>query len=292
MSGFAGWLAAQRLRRAVIIAGLFPLPVLGLLSAAVVVMTAQLRGPRESVLDCALAAAILAPMSWVTGMQTAILLVSAVISWAIWLALGTVVFRTRSLTLSIQAAVVIALIGMLALQWVAGDPAVYWRDVLEAVYADLESQGVAVQADIEQQAGVMNGLVISGSLAGAVMVLMLGTGLADRVSGAGIASQFPLLRLGYVIGILAAVAGLAALLGESLGGALLVFGAAFMFQGIALLAWWARRLAWPRGWWIGMCILPILLAEFLVVEAALLSAMGFIDNWYNLRRGAGGNAAS
>ena len=67
-------------------------------------------------------------------------------------------------------------------------------------------------------------------------------------------------------------------------GALLIFGAAFMFQGMAVVAWWAHGLGWPKGWWIGLCIPPILLPDFLIIEAALLSALGFVDNWYDLRR--------
>lgn len=284
MKGIANWLAAHRLRRVVIIAGLFPLPVFGLLSAGTVVMTAELKGPREALTDCLLAFAVLAGMGWFAGMDVPVLLATAVISWAVWLGLGSVVAKTGSLPLAIQAAVMLALVGMVVFQLATGDPVVYWKDFLQEFYADLEAQGLAVTVDIEQQAGMMSGLVLAGSLTGAVMVLLLGTALADRVADTRCLGQFPGLRLGYVIGALAAVAGLAGLLGYELGGVLMVFGAAFMFQGIAVVAWWARERGWPRGWWIGLCILPILLAEFMVIETALLAALGFVDNWYNLRR--------
>ncbi len=284
MKGVANWLAAHRLRRVVVIAGLFPLPVFGLLSAATVVMATELKGPREALTDCLLAFAVLAGMGWIAGMDVPVLLATAAVSWAVWLGLGAVLARTGSLPLAIQAAVMLALVGMVVFQLAIGDPVVYWKDFLQEFYADLETQGLAVTADIEQQAGMMSGLVLAGSLTGAVMVLLLGTALADRVAGTRRMAQFPALRLGYVIGALAAVAGLAGLLGQGLGGVLVIFGAAFMFQGIAVVAWWARERGWPRGWWIGLCILPILLAEFMVIETALLAALGFADNWYNLRR--------
>jgi len=284
LKGFANWLAAQRLRRVAIIAGMFPLPVLGMLSAGTIVMSAELKGPREALIDCALAFVLLAAMGWFAGMDVPLLLASAAVSWAIWLGLGAVVARTGSLPLAIQAAVVLALLGMVAFQLVTGDPVAYWTEFLLEFYADLEQQGLAITANVEQQASLMSGLVLAGSLTGVVVVLLLGTALADRVAGTICIEQFAGLRLGYVIGLLAALAGIAGLFGLSLGGVLMVFGAAFMFQGIAILAWWARERGWPGGWWIGLCILPILLADFMVVEVLVLAALGFIDNWYNLRR--------
>jgi hypothetical protein len=284
MSGFAAWLSAQRARRVVIIAGLFPLPLLGIISAAVVIMTAQVRGPREALQDCLLATILLAGMAWFAGMDIPSLLASAAMSWLLWLVLGTVVARTGSLALAVQAAVMIALAGLVVLTLAIDDPAAYWTKVLEVLYADLAEQGLKVSANIEQQAQLMSGLIIAGSLMYGLMALLLGSAWASRLSAGNYAQQFAELRLGYVIGGLAALAGVAGLFGFGFDGALLIFGAAFMFHGIAVVAWWSRRRSWPRGWWIGLCILPILLPDLLVVTLALLSALGFVDNWYGLRR--------
>jgi hypothetical protein len=284
VSSFAAWLSAQRTRRVVIIAGLFPLPLLGIISAAVVVMTAQVRGPREALLDCLLAMVVLAGMAWFSGMDVPTLLVSAAISWLLWMALGTIVARTGSLMLAVQAAVVIALAGLVLFTLTIGDPVAYWTQVLELLYADFADQGLEVTANIEQQAELMSGVVIAGSLVFALFALLLGSAWASRLSDGNYAQQFVELRLGYVIGGLAALAGVAGLFGFGFDGALLIFGAAFMFHGIAVVAWWARRRNWPGGWWIGLCILPILLPDLLVITLALLSALGFVDNWYGLRR--------
>jgi hypothetical protein len=284
VTGFAKWLAAQRARRVVLIAGFFPLPGLGLLSAAIVVMVAQVRGLRDAGFECGIALALLAAMGWLAGMDVPVLLGSAVISWAVWLVLASVVVRTGSLALGVQAAVMIALAGLVLFQVLTGDPVAYWSEVLELIYADLASQGLEVTADIEQQARLMSGVVIAGSLTGAVLVLLLGTALASRVTGLALSKQFVSLRMGYFIGGLAALAGLAGIFGLGFDGALLVFGAAFMFHGVAVVAWWAKQREWPGGWWIGLCIPPILLPDFLIIEAALLSALGFVDNWYDLRR--------
>jgi hypothetical protein len=267
-----------------LIGGLFPLPLLGMLSAAVVVMTAQHKGPREALTDCLLAFLVLGIMGWFAGMNLPTLLGSAVISWAVWLLLGSLIGATSSLALGIQAAVLVALLALVGFSLMLDDPAAYWSQVLEVAYAEWAEQGLLQPEDMLQLAGMMSGLLVAGSLTSGVIVLLLGTALASHLRDNDWAAQFRALQLGYVIGGLAALAGVLSLFGLSLDGALLVFGVAFVFHGIAVVAWWGQQRAWPRGWWIGLFILPILLPQFLLIEAALLSALGFVDNWFDLRR--------
>ncbi|MDP6151418.1 MAG: hypothetical protein QGH46_09355 [Gammaproteobacteria bacterium] len=286
MVRFATWLAANRIRRVVFIAGFFPVIGLGLLSAATVVMTAQLRGPRDALLDCLLALAMLTGIALATGSDALFLGSSAALSWLLWLLLGSLAGRTGSLTLAVQAAVMLALFGMAIFIGVVGDPVAYWAETLETLYASFAEQGFEVSGDVDigAQAALMSGVVIAGSLTGSTVALLLGSSWASAVTSGNFGEQFRSLRLGYLVGGLAAIAGLASVFGLQLSGTLLVFGAAFMFQGMAVTAWWSHRLQWPRGWWIGLVILPILVADLLIVVAALFAAMGFIDNWYGLRR--------
>jgi hypothetical protein len=223
-------------------------------------------------------------------MDVTVLLGTAAISWLVWLALGAVVARTGSLALGAQTVVLLALGAMLVLFLATGDPVSYWVKVLEDLYAQLPEQDFGGGGDIEAQARLMSGALLAGALTGGLIALLLGSAWASSIQNGNYAEQFAELRLGYVIGGLAALAGVAALLGWGPDGLLLIFGAAFMFHGFAVLAWWARQRGWPGGWWVGLCILPILLLEFLVVEAALLAAIGFIDNWFDLRRRPGHSA--
>lgn len=284
MFSLASWLAAQRARRVVFIAGLFPLPVLGLLSAATVVMSARLKGPREVVIDCGLALLLLSVMAWFAGMDTQVLAASAAGSWAVLGALGALAGRFGSLQLAVQAGLLLALVALVILLLAGDDVTAYWTEVLESVYGDLAEQGVSIDVDIAAQAALMSGLVIAGSFAGTVVALLLGSSWASALTGGNHAEQFRQLRLGYVVGGLAAIVGLAELLGVETGGALLIFGAAFMFHGMGVVAWWAGVLAWPRGWWIGLCILPLLIPDLLIVGLVVFASIGFIDNWYSLRR--------
>jgi hypothetical protein len=284
MLSLASWLAAQRARRVVFIAGLFPLPILGLLSAATVVMSAQLKGPREAPIDCGLALLLLSGMAWFADMDAPLLVSSAGVSWLILAALGTLAGRFGSLQLAIQAGILLALAALVTLFLAGEGVTAYWTEVLETLYRDLAEQGVAIEVDVAAQAALMSGLVIAGSFAGIVLAVLLGSSWASGLLGGNYAKQFRQLRLGYVVGGLAALVGLAEVLGLETGGALLIFGTAFMFHGMAVIAWWAGILAWPRGWWIGLCILLLLIPNLLIVGLVVFATIGFIDNWYSLRR--------
>ncbi len=268
-----------------IIAGLFPFPVVGLLSAAVVVMAATLRCPRAALQDCLLALPLLLGMGFLSGMNLLTLGLSAVISWSVWLGLGALAGRMQSLTLTVQAAVMLAVTALVVFLAAVGDPVAYWTPILEAWYRDLAEQGVNIPVvDMARQAALMSGGLFAFSLAGVLLALLLGLRLARAAGGPESADRFSELRLGYVIGGLAAVAGLAGLAGWELYGALLIFGVAFAYQGVAVLSWWAVRRSWPRGWWWVLVLAPLLLAPLFVIELALLAGIGFVDNWFGLRR--------
>jgi hypothetical protein len=284
VNNLAKWLAEQRLRRVVFIAGLFPMPVLGLFGAAVVVMTAYLNGFRDALVDVGLALLLLMAIAWASGMDVPVLALSAALSWLAWLSLGAIAGQSGSLTLALQAAVLMALAGLVAMYLAFGDGAEYWTTILTTIYADLAEQGVDVEVDIKQQAALMNGLLVTGSFVGAVLGLLLGSSWAIAVRGGVFAAQFQQIRLGYVIGGLAALAGVAEVFGIDTSGAVLLFGAAFMFHGMSVTGWWASRLKWPRGWWVGLCILPILIPDLFIAGLLLFATLGFVDNWYSLRR--------
>lgn len=284
MSGFVTWLAGQRIRRVVIIAGLFPLPFLNFISAATVVLSASLRGPREAALDCAAALLLLAGMSLLSGMDTLELSVTAAVSWVVWIGLGSLAGRSGSLTLAVQAAVLLALVGLAIFVAATGDPVAYWVPRLEAWYAELSGQGLTIPADLPRQAALMSGASAAAALVGTLLALLLGLSWSQRIKGQILGDAFRELRLGYVLGGLAAAAGLAGLVGWQLQGALLIFGVAFTFQGVAVVSSWARRYRWPASWWLGLVIPPLLFMGLLVIELTVLAALGFVDNWFSLRR--------
>ncbi len=284
MAAFAQWLAALRIRRVVFMAAFFPLPFFGLVSSAIVAMNAQLRGGYHALTDCLLALALLVAMAAFAGLDLGLVVGAAAFSWFVMAGLGNIVVSTRSLTLAIQGAVMLALIALLGLELAIGDAVAFWSPVLEKAYTDLAAQGVDIQVDIASQAEITGAAIVAGTLIGTLLSLLLGTSWARAVNSELVAQPFAELRLGYVIGGLAALTGLAVVFGLPTAGALLVFGTAFVFQGIAVLAWWAGQLEWPGGWWIGLLVVAVLLPQIFVLVVMLLATVGFVDNWYGLRR--------
>ena len=72
MAKFAAWLVAHRLRRVSFITALFLLPLVGFISAAVVVLVASVKGPREASIDCLLALAVLSVLLTLAGTGIAV----------------------------------------------------------------------------------------------------------------------------------------------------------------------------------------------------------------------------
>ena len=67
MAKFAAWVVARRLRRVSCITLVFLLPLVGFVSAAVVVLATNVKGPREALIDCLLALAALSVLMLLAG---------------------------------------------------------------------------------------------------------------------------------------------------------------------------------------------------------------------------------
>ena len=291
MAKFAAWVVAHRLRRVSFITALFLLPLLGFISAAVVVLVASVKGPREASIDCLLALVVLSVVLSLAGAGIATVeITTALVVWCTSIGLGFLVGHYRSLTLAMQAAVLLSVLGLLGFVGWTGDPVVFWHDLLELL-AEVSRQAAGVDIEplaresLEQLAPIMAGIMASAVLVALSLALLLGSWWASGFHGGSFAAMFRNLRLGYVIGSLATIAGLAAILGlrPLAGNVLLVLGTGFAFQGLAVVYWWSWSKQWPRAWWLALYF-PLFLGPVVrISELALLVMLGFIDNWYLLR---------
>lgn len=291
MAGFAAWIAANRWRRVFFVAGLFPLPLVGILSAAIVALVADLRGPREALYDVVLALGMLVAIGLLTGASGAGLAIIAGGTWAVALVMGALSGAYRSLSLPLQAGLLLALGGLLIFSLVTGDTTRFWFELplLEELSQQLVDQGLGADAQLvrEQLAQLMTGGMAASVTGSAVIALLIGSFWASAVRGEDFARVFRGIRLGYVLGGLGAVAGLAAMAGLQpfAGNALLIIATGFVFQGLAVAWWWASAAGWPGAWWLGLLLPALLWFPLLAaVELLMLAAIGFTDNWYNLRR--------
>lgn len=291
MAGFAAWIAAMRFRRVALIAGLFPLPFVSLVSAAIVVFTADLKGWQEAFKDAVFALLVLVLIEFIAGGEQASFwfLGGAALTLGFACVLGALLHKFRSLTLAVQSAVLIVILGVVVFELLTPDPQVFWLTFIENIVGQLEAQGFTGWDDIplEALAAVMTVAIAISLLMAGLLALLLGFLMSCSLRGESFAAAFQSLRLGYIVGGLAALLGIAALFGLSYAGNMLVIvSIAFVFQGIAVLASLANRKGWKISWW-GYVMTPLLLLIFLPVPAATLAtglaAIGFIDNWYSLR---------
>jgi hypothetical protein len=168
------------------------------------------------------------------------------------------------------------------------NPMEFWEPILQVIAGQMQQLGVEL-ADPDAIMGlapIMSGLFVAGTIASSVVALLLGCWWAGGARNISFQDLFLDLRLGYVIGGIAVVAGIASLLGVQplAGNLLLAAGIGFVFQGLAVVHWHVarRRLPW-------MILIPVYLplfmgASLLIMALFLFAAVGFIDNWFGLRR--------
>ena len=287
-SGFGSWVLRHRGARIGLIAGLLPLPITGVLSAAIVVAVSIAKGWRVALVDCAAAMAVLAVVTLVAGGVWAQVAASGVTTWLAALVLGALTGIYGSLTLTLQAMIVIALLAMALFALVVGNPVAFWESALGEFARQMEEIGVQFTEPgaLLELAPVMTGLVAASALISSMIALIFGAWWASGSGGPGFRNMFVNIRLGFVLGGIAVLAGIAATLlpGQIAGNALLVLGVGFVFQGLAVVHWLvgAKGLSWA---YLLPVYLPFLMGPSITVMALfLLATVGFIDNWYGLRR--------
>jgi len=276
----------RRLARVVLAAAL--LPFFGVISAAIVVCVAIVKGWRESLVDCLIALVIVLGLTSMVGEGGLQVLYSCVSTWGIALLIGGLTGVFGSLTLAIQVFVLLCCVAIIGFSVVVADPGEFWAPILRVIAEQMQQFGVelADPGALMNMAPVMSGLFVAGTIASSVVALLLGCWWAGGARGVAFQELFVGLRLGYIIGGIAAVAGAGSLLGMQplAGNLLLVAGVGFVFQGLAVVHWHIARRGLP---WV--ILIPVYLplfmgASMLVMALFLFAAVGFIDNWYGLRR--------
>jgi len=287
-SSFGNWLVERRVPRVALIAGLLPLGLLGVLSAAIVVCVAGLKGWREAAIDCVIALGILMILTLAMGAGGVQVAVSAASTWVAAVCLGGLTGAYASLTLSLQAIVVFGVLGILFFALMVPDSTAFWEQFLTDFIDQMASFGIdVVQPDVFLSlAPMMSGLVAVSLITSSIVALLLGSWWASGAGGPAFKAMFLQIRLGYVIGAVTTIAGLGAVigLGPTAGNVLLVLAIGFVFQGLAVVHWQVANRNWP--WVVLLTIyLPFLLgASPAAVALFLLAGVGFVDNWYGLRR--------
>jgi hypothetical protein len=287
-SGFGRWVLEHRGARIGLIAGLLPLPLTSVLSAALVVAVTIARGWRDVLADCAIALVVLVAVTVSLGGAWGPVVASGVLTWSVAMFVGALTGLYGSLTLTLQALIVVGLLGLAVFVIAVTDPVDFWERVLTDLTGQMTQLGVQFSEPeaLLELAPMMSGLFAASMVSSSILALLIGAWWAGGAGGPSFREMFVRIRLGYILGAVALLAGIAALLlpGDLAGNALLVLGIGFVFQGLAVVHWLVavRGLPW-------MFLIPVYLpffmgATIMVTALFLLATVGFVDNWYGLRK--------
>ncbi len=291
---FGAWLAARRVPRIAFIAGFFPLGVFGVVSTAVVMLVTIARGWRVAMTDCLLAGGLLLGFALAVGEPWQLIALSVGTVWPLAIGLGGLTGQFGTLTLPLQALLVLAAVLVTVFSVTVGDTTAYWSRALQAMAAELETAGYNLGGadSLTMWAPLMTGLAATLAVISVMLALVLGSWWAAAAGGPGLGPMFRNLRLGNVIGGAAAVAGVASIAGagQLANDLLLVLATGFVVQGLSVVHWYAKLKQWP---WpllliVYMTMLPILAGPGIATTMWLaVAAIGFVDNWFPLRRANG-----
>lgn len=292
MSGLAHWLLNRRPLRIVLIAAAFPLPLANLLSSALVGLAGVAFGTRTALEDAALASLLLALLLAVSGAPWIGPALTAALVWSAMAAAGGVTGRYGALAPAVQLLLGLVLAALVLTRLVWGDAGELWRPFLEEMLRQLAASGTTLEeVPVAALAALMSGFVAAGVLAGLVLSLLLGCWLAAAAGGPPAGAMFRELSLGRVLAGTGVLAGIGAALGLGLAAHwLLVLAAGFVFQGLAVIHWTARERGWPSLWALGLYGPLLLVAPLAALILGALASVGFMDNWYPLRRRSGDEA--
>jgi len=294
MNALAAWLAGRRPLRIVLIAALFPLPLVNTLSWALLALSGVLHGPRIAMQDALIALAILLVLIMVSGgagWQLSALM--AMLTWSAMAASGGLTGRFASLTPALQLLVALGVFGLLLASLLIGDQAGFWLPVLQELVEQLGLGGAGLndEAALAAVAALLTGFVGASLVAVLLAALLLGCWVAAAAGGPAFGPMFRALQLGRVMAIFAILCSLGAVLGSSLAGQwLLLLAVGFVVQGLAVVHWIAAERKWPWPWLLGLYGPLLLIAPLAAAIITVLGSIGYLDNWYPLRRKSGATA--
>lgn len=279
MKQFADWVAQRPYRAGFIAAALALIPPLGIVGSGFLVLTNLRKGSASAWMAATIATAVLVVAAVAGGANGLAAGLAGLVFWAPAVALAEVLRRTGSLGICIQVAMVtgIVLTGL----WLLS--AAEWAQVLGREVAPmLEASGFQPEA-IAAVVVVLPGVMALSLLMAAIAGLLLGMWWhASLASPGALGKAFRELRLGKIL----AGVGVVVLLGSLLTGApvfanlLVITGAAFVLQGIAIVHGVAASKQWPGGALVAFYVMLVFGMSFV---APLLSVLGLLDNWADLR---------
>lgn len=288
MRAVAAWLIARPQNAVIGLVATLLLPFAHLVSGTVMALLVLGQGALPAAFQGAIAIAILSASSLVIGAPVAQVLGNGAVIWAPAMLMAVLMRRWRSLTLTLQVWVIVALAATIGFFVVVGDPVAFWVDVL-AQFADrLRESGFVEYADLldgarQEYAPQMTMIAVISSWSVYAIVLLLGYAAYCALPGKnGEFGRFRDLDFGRVLAIIMAAASVASLVSDAgwVRSLAFVSFAVFWLQGLALLHWLRATGRLPSPVLVLVYASMPVLAAFWVLGLALA---GYMDAWFRWR---------
>jgi len=283
LQALAAWLVARPQHAILGLAVTLLLPAPQLTSGVIMVLLVLAQGTRQAVIEALVAAAAVLIASMLFGTPVASVVALIASTWLPVLLLAVVLLSTRSLTLTVQVSVIVAVTTMIGFYVVVADPVAFWQP-----YLDLMAE-VARQSGLQLNEELLNAEVMTVSAALAfwmlyVTGLLLGYALYRKLPAeTSHYGWFRDLNFGRVIAFtMALVSLLAVVVGVTwLKNVAFVLFVTFWIQGLALLHFMRAEKLIPSGAVVAVYVLVPLL-QVLMITA--LAVFGYMDAWFGFRR--------
>lgn len=299
MKALAGYIVSGRWQAVAVTAasGLLALLLLplGCLGAAAIALVTLHIGVLSGLQVMTLAGAAVIVLYLLAGVQTAVMVMLALLLWLpCWFA-ATVLQQTRDLARAVKTVTLFGMTLLLLVYASMPEPAAAWFEALKALLAMFEEAGFRLQelgSDeqlLREFAALMTGVVLSWLVLGIIGSLLLARWWQSLLVHPGaFRDEFCALRLGNVAGLLTLgmmlaarfTTGTASEIAAQLAMIMLV---AYLLTGLAVLHSLVKQSGRSTGW---LMVVYLLLA-FVPQTTLLLAAGGLLDTWIDLRRRLG-----
>ena len=289
MQAVAAWLVARPLNAVLALAATISLAYLSFLSGVVLVLLVLRKGPRRALIDVGMATMLLVLVGLIVQVPLPTVLTGAGAMWLPAMLLAMTLAGTRSLTLTLQVSVLIAILAMIGFYLLVNDPIEFWRSILTTIVdvwrelglndnADLlEGQLDSVAEQMTMVAVLTSWAVHSGNC---VLGYLLYRQLPGETAKYG---RFRDLNYGRVIAITMALASVVALLSTAawLQNIALFMFLVFWLQGLAIVHWMYGEGYLPA---FGLVAIYVLMPILNIILLMGLAVLGYVDTWFRLRR--------
>ena len=286
MQALAAWLVArpQNALIGLAVTLLFPLPgLLGVVSTMIVVLLIMTHGWKRAAIQVAVAGAIILAVALLVGFAVPAVTELMMLFWAPALLLGGLLQASRSLTLTMQVSVIMAIVALTAFYVVVPDAVAFWEPRVAEAAEAMKASGFELNMELLDLEYMTVSAVLMGWTIGTTGFL-LGYGVYRRLPmETAEYGRFRDLNFGRVIASAVALVALLAIVVDAawLKNVAPVMFVIFWLQGLAIVHYMHAQQLIPIHALVAVYVLVPLLQVLMVT---VLAIVGYMDAWFDFRR--------